>query len=65
VVRIRLVSDETEEPKEAGATKVHVQAVLDVLAGRRVVYEKLKKEIPGELRILLLRNGFDTGSATA
>jgi hypothetical protein len=48
VVRIRLVSDVgKEEAQEGAATKVHVQAVLDVLAGRRAVDEKLKKEIPG------------------
>jgi WD40 repeat protein len=49
VVRIRLVSDEAgkEETNEAAATKVHVQAVLDVLAGRRAVGEQLKKEMPG------------------
>jgi WD40 repeat protein len=48
VVRIRLVSDEAgkEQPKEAAATKAHVQAVLDVLAGRRIVDEQLKLEIP-------------------
>ncbi len=48
VVRIRLVSDEAgkEEPKEAGATRVNVQAVLDVLAGRRAVDDELKREIP-------------------
>lgn len=48
VVRIRLVSDQKgkEQPKEAAATKGHVQAVLDALAGRRAVDEQLKKEIP-------------------
>lgn len=48
VVRVRLVSDQAgkKQPKEAAATKAHVQAVLDVLAGRRVVDEQLKKEIP-------------------
>ena len=49
VVRIRLVSDQAgkEQPEEAAATKAHVEAVLDVLAGRRTVDEQLKNEIPG------------------
>jgi len=49
VVRIRLVSDTAEqhEAGEAAATKAHLGAVLDVLAGRRRVDEQLKKEIPG------------------
>jgi hypothetical protein len=49
VVRIRLVSDapEQHESGEAAATKAHLQAVLDVLAGRRRVDEQLKKEVPG------------------
>jgi hypothetical protein len=49
VVRIRLVSDvpEQHETGEVAATKAHLEAVLDVLAGRRRVGEQLKKEIPG------------------
>ena len=49
VVRIRLVSDTPEghEADEGAPTKVHLQAVLDVLAGRRNVDEQLKREIPG------------------
>jgi len=49
VVRIRLVSDSPEqrEADESVPTKAHLQAVLDVLAGRRRVDEQLKKEIPG------------------
>jgi WD40 repeat protein len=49
IIRIRLVSDEPgkEQPDESAATKAHVQAVLDVLAGRRAVDEQLNKEIPG------------------
>jgi len=45
VVRIRLVSDTAEqhEAGEAAATKAHLGAVLDVLAGRRRVDEQLKK----------------------
>jgi hypothetical protein len=46
VVRIRLVSDTKQEAGEAAATKAHLQAVLDVLAGRRTVDEQLKREIP-------------------
>jgi hypothetical protein len=48
VVRVRLVSDAPgkQEAGEAAATKVHLQAVLDVLAGRREMDEVLKKEIP-------------------
>lgn len=48
VVRVRLVSDvpDKQEAGEAAATKAHVQAVLDVLAGRRRVDEELKREIP-------------------
>ncbi len=49
VVRVRLISDNAanQPPQgEAAATKRHVQAVLDVLAGRRVVDEQLKKEVP-------------------
>jgi hypothetical protein len=53
VVRIRLVSDtpEQHEAGEAAATKAHLQAVLDVLAGRRKLDEQLKKEIPGIERV--------------
>jgi WD40 repeat protein len=49
VVRIRLVSDIPEQHKtgEVAATKAHLEAVLDVLAGRRRVDEQLKKEISG------------------
>jgi WD40 domain-containing protein len=49
VVRIRLVSDtpDQHEAGEAAATKAHLQAVLDVLAGRRKVDEPLQREIPG------------------
>jgi WD40 repeat protein len=48
VVPIRLVSDEPGKrlTNETTATKVHLQAVLDVLAGRRTVDEQLKREIP-------------------
>jgi caspase domain-containing protein len=48
VVQVRLVSDQpgSGQPNEATATKKHVQEVLDVLAGRRVVDEELKQEIP-------------------
>jgi WD40 repeat protein len=48
VTRVRLVSDapDKQEAGEAAATKVHLQAVLDVLAGRRTVNEQLKREIP-------------------
>jgi hypothetical protein len=48
VVSIRLVSDEPGQQKagEAEATKTHLQEVLDVLAGRGVVDEQLKREIP-------------------
>ncbi len=48
VVPIRLVSDQKgkEQPGEAAATKTHVQAVIDVLAGRRAVDEQLRREIP-------------------
>ena len=48
VVPLVLVSDQPGQEKagEAGATKVHLQAVLDVLAGRRTVDEQLKREIP-------------------
>jgi hypothetical protein len=47
VVRIRLVSDKNHQAGEAAATKAHLQAVLDVLAGRRQVSVQLKKQIPG------------------
>jgi hypothetical protein len=49
VVRIRLVSDapEQHETWEAAATKAHLELVLDVLAGRRKVDERLNREIPG------------------
>jgi hypothetical protein len=49
VVRIRLVLDTPaqHEAGEAAATKVQLEAVLDVLAGRRRVDEQLTKEIPG------------------
>jgi hypothetical protein len=49
VVRVRLVSDTPEEHEadEGEPTKGHLQAVLDVLAGRRKVDKQLKKEIPG------------------
>ena len=48
VVPLVLVSDQPGQGKagEAGATKVHLQALLDVLAGRRAVDEQLKREIP-------------------
>jgi WD40 repeat protein len=48
VVPLVLVSDQPGQEKagEAGATKVHLQAVLDVLAGRRAMDEQLKREIP-------------------
>ena len=46
VVPIQLVSAESTEAWEAAATKSHVQAILDVLAGRRAVDPRLKKEIP-------------------
>jgi hypothetical protein len=49
VVPILLVSDQPGQEKkgEAEATTKHLQAVLDVLAGRRKVDEQLKKDIPG------------------
>ena len=47
VERIRLVSDERLLAEEATATKGHIRAVLDVLAGRRSVDAQLQKEIPG------------------
>ena len=52
VVRIRLVSDvsKKKKPDEAAATKVHVHALLDLLAGRPL-NERLKSEIPGVNKI--------------
>jgi hypothetical protein len=48
VVRIRLVSDDPKQtqPGEAAATKSHIQAVLDLLAGR-AINAGLRNEIPG------------------
>ena len=53
VIPVQLISDQPGHGKagEAEATKAHLQSVLDVLAGRRKVDEKLRKEIPGAERL--------------